>query len=495
MDERKTAAAEEQARLAEQTPGQTRLTSGAGRAHTQHDVARVNGRRPTDSKESHIDMNRARQCCLIVTWLAAGVLTGTPLVAQELYMVVERDVDLYRDRRVAGRMFWGEIARGCVDEGHRDWLIVRPLAEEYRVRRRAFKTFGELVEERSRQIADREARMAELSQRLDANRIRVEELLSAMAAVRFDSVIQYRIRVTRALPVTPRTGTHPGRPGAKPHAGDVVLVPEYRYVDKIAPSQTSRLLRDWGREKHGLDEENEELETKLMDASGDKARAESALAWLRRVFGRYQTNPGGYLADTFVTIKDRTDLFEGRRLRYELRQGTAVLARPNRKHRKWLHVIHKGTVHDSRASCFRSREALEADFNARRERAVHRLRCLEHDILSLRNRERLLSALEISIAYESSVSRFPLSHTPIPPDSSARALYPLAPCPAGAVEVVQRSRARRLRRDWQRELATIREALDEQLRDQREIKRDMAGEEARHADLTRRLDELEHGSS
>jgi len=129
-----------------------------------------------------------------------------------------------------------------------------------------------------------------------------------------------------------------------------------------------------------------------------------------------------------------------------------VVGRPDAKYRDWLELRWRGQQYGARARYFASRRQIELELWSRQAELTQRLEDFESRLELLRHREKLLRSLLLDLEYRRNLNRMPAATVRAPVSWSTGIVYPVSTCPAGAVEEVDYSRARRLIRYWEDEI-------------------------------------------
>ncbi len=391
-----------------------------------------------------------------------------PRTYSDPYICVADRALLYRENRIVRQLGRGRIVEARRNPLHAEWLRLRLGREEYDARRRFFLSQGELLASRARQIAALEQKLVSLDQDIDHDRRRMAEVFAAAVSIRFDSTIQYKVRTMVQAPA-------PGADGAE----RTIHQPSFNYIDKVSPGLSANLVRRWERE---LGELEDELAAKLKrrrDAVIARARLEAVRDRERRLFAEFARSRVDSLVDFYLTLRDRVQLFEGKRLKYELLRNTVVRGRPSLDTPGWMRIEYRGGVYDGRSAYFRSRTDIEDEYAASHARRLQHLADLNAEIDRLRRRERLLESLELSLAYESHLTRVPLGNAVPAVGIRITDFYSVAACPSGAVEVVSTARARSLARKWDRQRDDLRDERKKLERTAAKVRKQLALSEAR----------------
>ncbi|NOY79987.1 MAG: hypothetical protein GXP31_03175 [Kiritimatiellaeota bacterium] len=390
----------------------------------------------------------------------------------DLYICVADRAPLYRGHRIVRRLGRGRIVEARRNPLYTEWLRLRLGRDEYDAPRRSFLSQGELLVSRARQVAALEKKLAGLDRDIEYDRRRAAEYFAAATSIRFDATIQYKIQVL--VPVS-AAGASAGSGGS----GQTIYQPVFNYIDKVAPGLSTNLARRWERE---LDDVEDGLTAKLKrrrEILMARARLDATRDRETRLFAEFARSRGDTLVDFYLTRRDRVQLFEGKRLKYELLRNTVVRGRPNPETPGWMRIQYRGGVFDARSVFFRSRTDIENEYAAAHARRLQHLADLNTEIDRRRDRERLLESLQLSLTYESNLTRVPLGNA-IPAVGIRTAdFYTVTPCPAGAVEVVVATRARSLIRKWDRQQDELRDERKKLERTAAKIRKDLALAEAR----------------
>lgn len=426
-----------------------------------------------------------------VFWVAFA-LAALPLAAQvrDVYLVANANAEFYQNRRRAQfSLAVGDMVEGEAHPAYRDWLRVTVAGQTYDARASHFLSRAAVIESHARQRAEALARIQRYSDRIARNREQMWQLHSAIAAIGFDSTIQFREEVL--VPIPP-----PERPEGndRPEERDGERRPpqrpqfrvEYRHTDKIASSRARRETRRWQADIEALMRDTSRA---VADRRQDLARLaanEAENLDRERRLRQFAETRENRSAEPHLALA-RTGLYDGQRLVGELPEGEIVLALPNERHSNWLRVQAGDRVYDARSEHLASRASIEREDAVRLAQLRQLAADLEGDIELAVNREALLRSLCVSLRYESQVSRVPLASHPFPADYPGRRFYAGGAAPQQVVEVVNASRARSVLRDWEKELAEVQAALDRLRQRFEEVRVEAAVGEARAEERSRRF--------
>ena len=413
---------------------------------------------------------------------SAAVLVSCALrTSGDPYITIAAPVPLYQEDRIAAQLKRGRIVEARRNPLHLDWLRLRLGNKEYDARRSFFCSQGGLEALRARQIAAQEQRISTLDEEIEHDRRRADQYFAAVAAIRYDHTIQYKVRAL--VPVVPPTASSAAmtpRTEAPP-----ALRTALNYIDKISGSQARNLARRWERE---IDDRERGLARKLKkrrDAAVARARIEARRDRETRLFAMFARTRADTLVDLYITVQDRVRLFEGHRLKYELLRNTVVRGRPSPESSDWMRVGYRGGIYDARIAFFRSRTDIEDEYAAMHANRLQKLADCNTEIDRLRDRERLLESLRLSLTYEYNLTRIPLGNAFPSVGIRIGDFYTTTACPAGAVEVVVASRAQSLVREWDRDCNDLRAKRRRRERSAADARKRLALGEARYVQMQR----------
>lgn len=425
-------------------------------------------------------------------WLAL-LFAALPLAAQvrDLYLVTDAKAELYQNRqRVAFTLAAGDIVEGETHPTYRGWLLLTIGGQAYDVRNSHFLSRTASRETYARQRAETLARSERNSERIASDRDRVWQLQSAVAAILFDSTVQFREEIQVLVPPPPvPPDNRPGRP--RPPPARPVYRTEYRYTDKIATSRARREARRWQDEIDTLLAQVERAGNERREDLARLAAADIEYQIRERRFRFYEITRGGRYAEPHLVLA-KTQLFDGKALVAELQPEEVVFAQPNERHSRWLRVqVPNGQVLDGRAEDFAPRSKIETDDAVRLARLQQLAADLEGEIDLAVSQENQLRSLCLALRYESQITRLPLAGQPFAADYAGRRFYAGSAAPNNTVEIINDSRARTVLRDWERDLDSIQKTLA-RLRQRLESARvEAAVTEAKVRERTRRFQDFE----
>ena len=494
-----------------------------------------------NTRHSVLRPSRLLPAVLLLSALAANAQV------RDLYLVAHKKAELFLDRRLQTlHLQLGDVVEGQAHATYRDWLRIVADGKPYDSRAKYFTSRASIREEFARTQADLVSRIERYTARIDSAREQLYQYHSAIAAIRFDSTVEYRVR--KVVPVAPRTREHTDRrteeptspatteaprvlppgvtrrlPTAVPRAtrgrlpaavpgtirritpvdpersrergrhpsGPTQETPRvrvtYSYNDKVSPSRAKTQAKRWRGEAEKLEKSIRQCQEKrrqdlaLLAASQSKAQA------VERHFRAYLANRRSQALRPYLVIAEKTGLLDGNKTVAQLQREQIVLGRPNHRFSRWLRVQMSKGMLDGRAEHFASREALEADGAARVTQLTRLVADLQEEIADLAEREKLLRTLRLSLQYKGRVAQIPLTVYPFPAHYAGRTLYWGGGNPRDAVEMINGSRARSVRRDWERELKTLSSRLTKGRRRLETARRNLAVTKARAEERGRRL--------
>ena len=320
------------------------------------------------------------------------------------------------------------------------------------------------------------------------NDAHVRELRRFMGLIRFDGTIQYTV------PVRPQTPeSDPETPGVAPEAQDdatAVGEPlELRHVDKIPSSRVRRQVKRWRDKIKATEEATRKLRRERRQLAVAGASSSVVDAEMAARFKRFREVGEDYLWEPHAVIADKADLYQRDKLVSSLDKGAVVLARPDWKYREWLWLRYGGTQFSSRAKHYRSRFSLESDFRARVAGLEQSVENLEAERALLHDRERRIRSLRVKLQYRANLNAIPTTEVDVSVYGGREIPYAVASCPQGAVEEVSAVRARRLIRDWDKELDEIESLLARKRRPLDGLLKELASAQQEFAALKQAFDE------
>lgn len=429
----------------------------------------------------HLATHRA----LLTGVFCALAVLGGDAPTWEPYLVLDRQAELYDGpNRVPLRLLPGEVVSARPDELHRGWLRLTLNRKDLQARAEHFGRLCDLEATHARRTADLDSRIAANTRRTAQQEETADRLYAAAQAVRFDAAVQYRYR--QLVPLYP-----PGAaPGGWPRTGPPVQAVQYvdSYDDKIPPARARSLAERWSRERRAVEEETERLREERRECVRDRVSAAAQRADVAWRFAAFAADPEAPAGEPYITVQDHTQLYADTLLAQELDAGVVVLATSNREDGQWLKVRWQGQILDGRKSCFLSRLAVEEQFGRRAAWLAQALSDRQEQADSLAGRRQLLEAVGLAADYAAQIDYVALRAYPFAPDYRGGRYYLPPACPAGAVEVVNRSRARSLLKACDKELDAIDEESRRADKALRAWRRELATIGPRLEDLRRRLD-------
>ncbi len=406
---------------------------------------------------------------------AAALLAEGP--ALEPYLVLSRHAELYDGaNRVPVRLLPGDVLAARPDDLHRGWLRLTLDRKSLQANGEHFGRLRDLEAAHARRIAELDSRIAEKTRRIAQQDEAIERLYAADHAARFDATVQYRYR--QAVPPDVP-------PAASPFAGGPYVD---TYEDKVPLARARSLAQRWSRERQELEKDNERLRGERREHIQDRLSADAQRAYVAWRFAAFAADAGMLSGEPRVTVKDRTELYVEARLAHELDADVVVIVAPNRDDQQWLKVRWNGQILDGRRSSFLSRLDVEEQFGRRAAWLEQALSDLQDKAASLAGRRQLLDAIGLAADYASQLDYTTLHAYPFASDYRGGRYYLPPACPGGAVEVVNRSRARTFVRACDREIDDLDGQLQHADRTLRAWRRELATIRPRLDDLRRRLD-------
>lgn len=429
--------------------------------------------------------------CLAVTGAldsasAREARPATPL----LYLVTAPTVDLYQTQRLIEQLREGQIVSGKTLSKDAEWLEITYQGKTFEAPRKSFISNEDTAVAEARKLADLDNQLLGLTQKIDAGRERLKLLFYASSAVRFDSVLLYRI----LLPPQP-AAEQPGGPAPVPgrqSATNARQPPQYQYENKVTPPQANRQLRDFAKEFTQVAAATEKNMSDRLNLLKDRAAYARLAAQRRERFERYAADPNAdYRAETYVAMTDRIQLFTGQQLATTtLPQDTVITATPVLKDPTWLVLWYQDKEYTSEARSFRSRGSLEEEAASRQTVGAQEIADLEGVIADTLERTKILGTMQLPLASASSAKYVPLQRPPFAADFPGCALYPLPRAPSqDATEVIDATRARHLSNELAEDIKGMLKQVDQMRRQAGELKKDVAGSAPKLQNLLKRMDQ------
>jgi predicted nucleic acid-binding Zn-ribbon protein len=432
---------------------------------------------------------------LLLLLLGAVSLRGRAALGADQftpYFVATDDAQLFDGRSlVPMKLIPGELVLAKPHDTYRDWLIVIYGGKQFSSDSKYYMSAVRTRTNLQREIAELQHEIDTLSDRIADALNKANELFAAESGIRFDYAVQYKIRTL--VPVAPAQGTagdgtgrHPGR--GRPPAAPRLEV-QYRYEDKISSGASRNQASRWEDDRDELEDEADRLMEKRRDRTKDLAETQAELAHAERQLAAFRDAPENYLTHAYITARDNVRLYDGKRATYELEPDVVMLGARNREHQDWLRVRYRDGIYDVKADRLLSR--FELEFRRRRDGLNRKIADLMTENQVLEARIDVIDSLQLAVDYESRLYRVPLRSNPWEGTFRGNRYYSSRSCPEDAVEVVNRSRARRLWREWDGLLEDMRDKRDDNRRKLLELRRDLAGIEPQFQDKIQRLKAVE----
>ena len=409
-------------------------------------------------------------------WRAIPLFAGVCLalaVGAEDRMAWPEDVRLFAERRLKATMQPGQIAAAEPHETNRDWLKVRFRGQELDGRGAELWPLHQFREAFEKLKAGAEHEAQTIAAELTTARQRVMELKRASLIVTRDSALYYRVPVTKVEVTTPEGKKKRGKKNSKTK---VEVAQQYNHISLIAPTQASRLRRDWEKEiKTGLDR-IDGLERRRDEQVGQLIKEELRLEQVQDRFRQFAAGDERYLAEPHLTTGKRARLYQQRAAKHTLAPGDVVTAQPSSKYRDHLLVRFRGEDYYGAAKDLVSRTQFEIDHaleQLERSSQIERLALEEEEIRTL---EALIASLSLDLDYRSRLATYgdyvTLGQIAIGPGLVG--LYKVRRR-EDAIYAFSRSRARKVIRDWERQLAALRELREDRQEKSKALKVKAAG--------------------
>ena len=385
-----------------------------------------------------------RHTILAALWVCP-FLISLPSQA-ELFFVWAKEAEVFEQQRRAGTLRRGEIVTGQIQPGATAWVTLKRGDQTFTVRREHLRTHLDIKQYYAKRIRKAETTIRRLDERLADTVNQIDQRQLALLQLDRDSVIAFKLPVTR--------------PSVIQSTGPAAAVTQYHYVDKLPRNQARRLRKQLTKEIKRLKSEKSGITKPLAEAIRRLANDEHQLEGMNERFERYQQTPKLYRVDPYVVTADVAPLFSGTVRKGFLATGTVVLGQRQAADTDWLVVQHAGKRYASATEFYMSysawrKQQLEGD--ALREFTMGRL---EVETTSLSGRIRVFDLVERQLDYD---SRIEGQYMPLA-DLTAIRFGPLTlyevQRPLGAIEVVERSPARKVLKQWRKD----REALEQELR-------------------------------
>jgi hypothetical protein len=411
----------------------------------------------------------------------AGCAAAWALPA-EPYMVLTDGAELYDgEHLVPVRLGPGDILLGGPHEGYPDWLEVTVEGRTLHARAAQCARLSDVLVSCARRRADLLSRSAALGREIAARDSLASQLYAAELAIRFDATVQYRYR--ELLPPPPAQDAVPPSP---PQAATPSYV--HRYEDKIAPARARSLAADWARERRRAEREADRLRQQRRDCVQEQHTVEVQGADAQWRFAAFRAQAGLAAPEPYVVVSERTPLYAGTLLAQELPAGTVVLAGINRQRSQWLKVLWDGKVLDAPQSHFLNRLGVERQYGDRAAWLEQAIQDAQDQQDTRSSRRQLLESLGVAADYASRLEYASPRQYPLGANYAGQPYYAPTACPSAAVEVVNPTRARSLRKDCDRDVDDIQDDLRDGDRTLRSWRRELASLAPRLEDLRRRLD-------
>lgn len=377
--------------------------------------------------------------------VAGAAILGLAAAHAELYAVGDEAVELYRNQRVATHLPPGQIVEAVPLERNPKWLKVTWGNGAYEADGQGFVSAADIRTSGRLRLASLEQAAAVIAQNLDASLRRRTALADAILAARFDSTVVYQTTQYLTVPV----------------AGRQTLQSTQTIEDKLEPNRARRVIRDWEAELQKLEGTIDKLRQQRLDSVAARRRMERRLEGYERRFQLYQADPANYRKDLYIVVDSPAQLFLDKVHRDTLPVNTVVEAVPHASNPDWILIARKGAVYESRAENFRSRSRLEDEHAVRAVTDTQVLADLEADTRQTLARLERIHAVQLALTVETSQNYFTPSVWPFRPDDLAGIdLYQSLRLPAGAREMVNCNRARKLLKELGKDEAALTQQLN-----------------------------------
>ena len=408
---------------------------------------------------------------------AAAVVCSSAMAQQQLMIVWAKTAEVYAQGRAKGVLKKGDII--SAEPKDREWLKFTRGDNEYAARRRDFKSRMEVARDYKLAAVEAENKLKSVENSLtaaiaDLKALEVARLTAARNGL--SSFTVPGIHVTEFKIVDPRSAVTYREPR-------VVVQPDV--IIRHSWNDARRLIRE-------LDEEKEELTARIKTLRSNKialtqavAEAEARGQYLDNRFVRFEISSETYLRELF-RVGSGALLYRDKRKVGALPPNVLVYATPNSKYSDWLVVEWKGEGYDVKRSQLRSESELLERFQRDRLTLDAQANAMERSIAVLRFREAELTTLrrEVQVAEELNGRLVSLKERNL---TCRLCDKRNDTCTHAAVEQVDPRNARRVLKDWDEELKSIRAEIASRRRAVGELQKKRVELDLKGQELDRQL--------
>ena len=411
--------------------------------------------------------------CFYTCLILGGAHTGSAQAAQMTApatlpgkpMLLAQAASIYKDRKLvqslpSGTMLW-------VLESRRGWATVLHLRQRYDIRDKDLRSLRDLRRAAELAKVQLENRLQEIDAAMARNIERQHAVQRGILQVQVDHTRRFAVPVEtrRRLRVQPAQSgvTRLGRSEDKDGEQSMTSVQLY-YIDKITTNNMKRKRRE-------LTTQLEALQTSLAEQRQQRREVLTGLQTgvltqqhQEQKFKRFEQNDVDYERNLYMVVSEDTKVYRKRAVVGRLAHGRMVLARPNPKFDDWLHVqADADAVVDGQRKNFISFPTWEKAHKTERIAGESTMRETEQDLLLLAHRYETYGEMSLQLDIElDTYGKYSVVHG----GDSACTICGIdgVECRHNVIEVLDRTHARRILKDWEK----IREDLREDMRGQRQ---------------------------
>lgn len=411
------------------------------------------------------------------------VKSGKGIAEGDVYQVVSKRIDLYRNGRRAPKVLYrGELIRARPLPDDDEWLVFRRQNTTWKLRRRGTQSQVEMERQLGLALAGVENQLEDLQDQLNEQDVQREDLTNALRQIEWDELASYLMQPTLTLYSNKDDEKKNGHQNVN---RDIRTIQPTRFR-KLKSSTASRLKRKLTKQLQKIEEDSKAIRQQIVAGQKKRIRLQFKQQAMRDRFLRFQLDPENYLHQWYRATEPAA-LYRDTRVQTRLRRGEWVDAARKPGQADRLIVYRNDGLYDARRQAFQRLDEVRRDFALRQMLITRNMDAITHERRRLQSLRRQLHKLMLQMDIQSQTSGTYL----VVGGSSYNARHALEQT-TGILEVLDRSRTRRLLRKWQKILDETEHALADVRTQAGSIKRKQVELQAEQMAFQQTLQQLTH---
>ncbi len=406
----------------------------------------------------------------------------------ELARVINDEIDLYKKSKIRNFLVRDEIVHVKDSRLDDEWFEVFYDSQTFLARKDELQTLHQAVLQYERNKSNIINNIERLNTNIHQNDDFIVELFAGILQVQWDRTVFFQLY----LPSTKPTKFGRIKSEDQLEALSRNKFQRIKRVEKISLRKAKKLNRRWQKEIDQINKENTDFRQQRLRYEKKMSLIENEFERFNNLVNQFTKSPDTYLIEPYVVIGKYASLFHKLKRIHEISMDEIVLCNVNRDHPDRLKVEYFGSWYDALKKSFRSKHGAIKSHRLTIKAIESKIENFQDEIQLFELRKTMVRSFKRNLSYSSNINDefVRLKQVNDYGFNTVSTQKYWIDVPAGATEVIHRSRAHRLLRDWEKELEDLEYSLNLKWLEVRKLKQEKVTKEATFDHLIFRMNEL-----